>query len=49
MKDITSTMKNMGDLGNVTIKGAMKKADEDNLIQLALAIMEEGCLDEACM
>ena len=39
----------MGDLGNVTIKGAMKKADEDNLIQLALAIMEEGCLDEACM
>lgn len=49
MKDITSTMKNMGDLGNVTIKGTMKKADEDNLIQLALAIMEEGCLDEACM
>ncbi len=49
MKEIVSTMKNMDDLGSITIKGAMKKENQEALRELSLKIVDGGCVDEACV
>lgn len=50
MKDILDSMKKMTYLEpEITIRGAMKKTDQDTLKILCQAIMEGGCKDEVCV